>query len=118
MVLDDVGLGFVVGLERQFSPHGREGYAGARTFALYGMWGAAAGFIGDRYGGLPVAAALVAAAALIIASYLAFMKVSGDLGTTSEAAALMVFAIGLLAWDGMWVAAIGATVGGYLKLNE
>ena len=103
-------LGFVVGLERQFSPHGSEGYAGARTFALYAMWGAAAGFIGDRYGGLAVAGALLAAAALIIASYLAFMKVSGDLGTTSEAAALMVFAIGLLSWEGMWVAAVGATV--------
>ena len=103
-------LGFVVGLERQFSPHGREGYAGARTFALYGMWGAAAGLIGDRYGGVAVAAALLAAAALIIASYLAFMKVSGDLGTTSEAAALMVVAIGLLSWEAMWVAAIGATV--------
>ena len=103
-------LGFVVGLERQFSPHGSEGYAGARTFALYGMWGAAAGLIGDRYGGLAVAAALLAAAALIIASYLSFMKVSGDLGTTSEAAALMVFAIGLLSWEAMWVAAIGATV--------
>ena len=103
-------LGFVVGLERQFSPHGSEGYAGARTFALYGMWGAAAGLIGDRYGGVAVAAALVAAAALIIASYLAFMKVSGDLGTTSEAAALMVFAVGLLSWEAMWVAAVGATV--------
>lgn len=103
-------LGFVVGLERQFSPHGSEGYAGARTFALYGMWGAAAGFIGDQYGGLAVAGALLAAAALIIASYLAFLKVSGDLGTTSEAAALMVFAIGLLSWEGMWVAAVGATV--------
>jgi uncharacterized membrane protein (DUF4010 family) len=103
-------LGFVVGLERQFSPHGSEGYAGARTFALYGMWGAAAGLIGDRYGGLAVAGALLAVAALIIASYLAFMKVSGDLGTTSEAAALMVFAIGLLSWEAMWVAAIGATV--------
>ena len=103
-------LGFVVGLERQFSPHGTEGYAGARTFALYGMWGAAAGLMGDRYGGLAVAAALLAAAALIIASYLAFMKVSGDLGTTSESAALMVFAIGVLAWEGMWVAATGVTV--------
>lgn len=103
-------LGFVVGLERQFSPHGTEGYAGARTFALYGMWGAAAGLVGDRYGGLAVAAALLAAAALIIASYLAFMKVSGDLGTTSEAAALMVFTIGLLSWEAMWAAAIGATV--------
>lgn len=103
-------LGFVVGLERQFSPHGNEGYAGARTFALYGMWGAGAGLIGDRYGGAAVAAALLALAALVIASYLAFMKVSGDLGTTSEAAALMVFAIGLLSWEAMWVAAIGATV--------
>ena len=46
----------------------------------------------------------------LIASYLAFMKVSGDLGTTSEAAALMVVAIGLLSWEAMWVAAIGATV--------
>lgn len=103
-------LGFVVGLERQVSGHGSEGYAGARTFALYGMWGAAAGLMGDRYGGLAVAAALLAVAALIIASYLAFLKVSGDLGTTSEAAALMVFAIGLLSWEAMWVAAIGATV--------
>jgi uncharacterized membrane protein (DUF4010 family) len=103
-------LGFVVGLERQFSPHASESYAGARTFALYGMWGAAAGLIGDRYGGLAVAAALLAVAALIVASYLAFTKVSGDLGTTSEAAALMVFAVGLLSWEAMWAAAIGATV--------
>lgn len=103
-------LGFVVGLERQFSPHGSEGYAGARTFALYGMWGAAAGLIGDLYGGLAVAGALLAAAALIISSYLAFLKVSGDLGTTTEAAALMVFAIGLLSWEAMWTAATGAAV--------
>jgi uncharacterized membrane protein (DUF4010 family) len=103
-------LGFVVGLERQFSPHGAEGYAGARTFALYGMWGAAAGLIGDRYGSLALAAALLAAVALIIASYLTFTKVSGDLGTTSEAAALMVFAVGFLSWEAMWVAAIGTTV--------
>ena len=103
-------LGFVVGLERQFSPHGAEGYAGARTFALYGMWGAAAGLIGDRYGGLAVAAGLLAVAALIVVSYLAFVKVSGDLGTTSEAAALMVFATGLLSWEAMWVAAVGVTV--------
>ena len=103
-------LSFVVGLERQFSPHGTEGYAGARTFALYGMWGAAAGLIGDRYGGVAVAAGLLAVTALIVVSYLAFIKVSGDLGTTSEAAALMVFAVGLLSWEGMWAAAVGVTV--------
>lgn len=103
-------LGFVVGLERQLSRHGDDGYVGARTFALYGMWGAACGFLGDRFGIAATASGLVAFAVLLIASYWASTTISEDWGTTTEAAALLVFVAGLLAWDGRWVTAIGITV--------
>jgi uncharacterized membrane protein (DUF4010 family) len=103
-------LGFVVGLERQFSPHPQTGYAGGRTFALYGMWGAAAGYLGDSFGGGGIVAALLALTALLLASYLGSGTRSGSWGTTTEAAALLVFAAGALAWDELWSAAIGISV--------
>jgi uncharacterized membrane protein (DUF4010 family) len=103
-------LGFVVGLERQVSPHHEAGYAGARTFALFGMWGAAAGYLGERFGGGGIAAALLSLAGLVLASYFGSGTRSGDWGTTTEAAALLVFAAGALAWEGLWAAAIGISV--------
>ena len=42
------GFGAVIGLERQAGKHDESVVFGARTFALYGMWGAAAAFLGDH----------------------------------------------------------------------
>ncbi|NNF11386.1 MAG: hypothetical protein HKN74_13990, partial [Acidimicrobiia bacterium] len=53
-ILAAAGLGAIVGLERQIRGDDKEpdddSYAGVRTFALYGAWGAGAGFLGDRFG--------------------------------------------------------------------
>jgi uncharacterized membrane protein (DUF4010 family) len=103
------GLGAVVGLERQLGRDPGGAYAGARTFALYGAWGAAAGWLGDRFG---VAAFAVLAAAflgLVVASYLVGAK--SDPGTTTEAAAVIVFVVGTFAWAGEWTAAVAVAVG-------
>jgi uncharacterized membrane protein (DUF4010 family) len=105
------GLGGVVGLERQLGREPDGEYAGARTFALYGVWGAAAGWLGDRIG----AAAFVALAAafflLILAEYLVVATRDGDSGTTTEAAAMVVFVVGAFAWSQEWIAAAAITVG-------
>ncbi len=106
------GLGAVVGTERQLrASDGGDITAGVRTFALYGLWGAAAGFAGDEWGGAGFAVALAAFAALIVASYWLSSQATGDWGTTTEAAALVVFGAGTLVWADHVVAAVAVAVG-------
>ncbi len=105
------GLGGVVGLERQLARKAEGAYAGARTFALYGVWGAAAAWLGDRYGVGSFAVLAAAFLALVIAEYVVASVRGGDVGTTTEAAALVVFVVGTLAWSEEWVAATAVTVG-------
>jgi uncharacterized membrane protein (DUF4010 family) len=100
-----------VGLERQLGRDPGGAYAGARTFALYGAWGAAAGWLGDRFG---VAAFTVLAAAflvLVVASYVMGSIAGADPGTTTEAAAVIVFVVGAFAWAEEWTAAVAVAVG-------
>ncbi|HKX75200.1 MAG TPA: DUF4010 domain-containing protein [Acidimicrobiia bacterium] len=103
-------LGLVVGLERQLTAPDDDGYAGARTFALYGAMGAASGLLGERYGaaGFVIAAAIFAA--LLLVAYVTSSQQTGDWGVTTETAALLVFFAGWLAFESLWVAAIGLTV--------
>lgn len=105
------GFGAVIGLERQAGKHDQGALFGARTFALYGLWGAAAGFVGDRYG---TAAFVIMAAgflALVVAAYVITANRDNDYGTTTEAAALAAFLTGLLAWSELLVAALAVSVG-------
>ena len=45
------GLGAVIGLERQIHQlFTADVSAGVRTYALYGLWGAATGFFAEVYG--------------------------------------------------------------------
>lgn len=110
------GLGAIIGLERQVSrlDEGLEAldtYAGVRTFALYGVWGAGAGFFGDRFGSTAFLVAALAFAGLLIANYLSLALRLGDWGTTSESAAFVTFIIGTLAWAEQFVAALALAVG-------
>lgn len=98
----DVGIaalgGAAVGLEREWSGHTRgpgARFAGIRTFTLLGLHAGIAGWLWSN--GLQiVAVALVAGgAALVLAAYVAASRVEID-GTT-EAAALVVLAAGVLA---------------------
>lgn len=106
--------GAVVGLERQWSGHAegpRARFGGIRTFTLLGLLGGIAGQV--LSGGAPMLAAALAAggAALVVAAYVAASR--SDIDGTTEAAALVVLAAGVLAGSGHTVLASGlaATTG-------
>jgi uncharacterized membrane protein (DUF4010 family) len=103
------GLGAVVGLERQVSSHDAA-ITGARTFALYGMWGTGAAFAGAQFGGVAFGALALAFGALLAASHLTAAPVEHDPGTTTEAAAVAVFVAGTLTWFGEFIPAVILTV--------
>ncbi len=110
------GLGALIGLERQVTrfdeePESLDTYAGVRTFALYGMWGAGAGFFGDRFGSTAFLVAALAFGGLLIANYLSLALRLGDWGTTTESAAFVTFIIGALAWAEQFVAALALAIG-------
>ena len=90
--------GAAVGLERQRSgkadgPTAR--FAGLRTFTLIGLVGALGGWLWDAGVTLPGAAIVAAAAAIVVAAYVASSRV--DIDATTETAALVVLASGVLA---------------------
>lgn len=109
-------LGAAVGLERQTEEP--PGEAGARTFALYAVWGTAAALVGDRFGAAAFGAAALAFGGLVIAAYLVGVRDTDDRGTTTEAAALAVFATGVLAYLDEWVVAVVLAIGTAVLLSS
>ncbi|MEQ1759374.1 MAG: MgtC/SapB family protein [Vicinamibacterales bacterium] len=111
--------GAMVGLERQWSghahgPHAR--FAGIRTFTLIGGLAGIAGWLAMS-GLMLVAAILIAAtAALIVAGYVSASR--HDIDGTTEAAALVVLAAGVVAGAGHLVLASGVSAATALLLLE
>lgn len=109
-------LGAVVGLERQVSQdeedaEHHDSYAGVRTFALYAVWGAGAGWFGTEFGDVGFLVATLAFGALLVANYIGISLRTGDWGTTTEAAKFATFIIGVLAWSDELLAALALAVG-------
>jgi uncharacterized membrane protein (DUF4010 family) len=95
--------GFAVGLERQWSGHATgpmARFAGARTFTLLGMLAGIAGWMWTQQWQVLAAMLLLGAVGLIVAAYLAASR--QDVDGTTEAAALVVLAAGLLAGTRHW----------------
>ncbi len=93
--------GAAVGVDRQ-----RKGdeFAGVRTFTLMGGLAGAAGLLWADYA--PLATVLLAGAVgLVVAAYVRVSRT--DVGATTEAAALVVLAAGVLAGLGEWKLASG-----------
>ena len=110
--LVSAGLGAVIGLERQTSHDGDpDDYAGARTFALYAVLGALAGFTADQYGPTTWLFWALAALALVGGSYVFAFRATGDWGNTTEAASFVTFGIGALVWADEIVVAVALAVG-------
>jgi uncharacterized membrane protein (DUF4010 family) len=106
------GLGAVIGLERQTSHEGDpDDYAGARTFALYAVLGALAGFTADHYGSVTWLFWAFAALALVGGSYVFAFQATGDWGTTTEAASFVTFGVGALVWADEIVVGLALAVG-------
>ncbi|MBE0643816.1 MAG: MgtC/SapB family protein [Bacteroidetes bacterium] len=93
-----LGLGFLVGLERESSGADRKTgrvFAGVRTYTIISMYGFACAWLYriDVTMALPVGMLSVAALALV--GYLAKLR-EGRVGWTSEIAALLTFVVGVL----------------------
>jgi uncharacterized membrane protein (DUF4010 family) len=96
-----VGIGFLIGLQREFASgrdHGQLKFAGVRTFTLLGLAGAAAAYTGDLTGSLWVlVGAMFLVGSLLVTSYWVAAR-SGDVGMTTEMAAVIVFLAGIISY--------------------
>lgn len=104
-------LGGLIGVERERSEkeRGIHHFAGVRTFPMFAVLGAglvlAAGGVG-----VVAAAGFLGVAALVIVSYHRTSR-EGDIGTTTEVAALATYAVGVLAGSGALVVAGAIGIG-------
>jgi len=124
-MIDILGLviaalgGTAVGVERQWSGHadGADArFAGVRTFTLLGGLGGLAGWLWQAGYTLPATVLLAGAAAITSAAYVARMR--NDVDGTTEVAALVVIAAGVLAGAGVHQLASGVIAVTTLLLIE
>jgi uncharacterized membrane protein (DUF4010 family) len=106
-----LAIGFLVGLQREFSFKGTEApsFAGVRTFSLLSLSGCAAAFVAETARTPALLAVFFGVVgALIVASYVTIAR-KGDVGSTTEVAALITVLNGALCFWGMLelAAAIG-----------
>jgi uncharacterized membrane protein (DUF4010 family) len=111
-----LGLGFLVGLEREWagSP-----VAGIRTFPLITVLGTIAAMLSPRFGGWVVAAALLAVATMVgIGAWgeidAARRRDPAAIGVTTEIAALVMFAVGVALGAGFVVESV--VIGGVVAV--
>lgn len=106
-----LGLGLLVGMQRERT---ERSVAGVRTFPLITMFGAVAALLAQAFGGWVLAAGMIALAGLVVTGNLAKQK-AGDLdpGTTTEFAAVLMFAVGALTMHDLSLAVL---VGGLAAL--
>ena len=106
-----LGLGMLIGLERERTRGEERTFAGVRTFALVALLGTTSVYAGQR-AGLPWIVALVflAVIALVVAAYRTTAK-NGSIGATTEVSVLITFLIGALcAWNEVAIAGAVAVV--------
>jgi uncharacterized membrane protein (DUF4010 family) len=106
-----LGLGLLVGLQREWDRHP---LAGIRTFTLITLLGAISALLARDFGGWIVAASLLGLAALLISGN--WLRESGNpdapVGQTTETAALLMFSVGAMLMAGYTLPAVvlgGAT---------
>ncbi|WP_284617198.1 MgtC/SapB family protein [Aquabacterium humicola] len=112
-LLAALAVGLIIGLERGW--RGRElaaggRVAGLRTFALVGLLGGVLGALVGPAGAWPLAAGVLALAALNVAAYRESVRASGSLSATTAVAQMLTLALGALATLGQPVAAVACAV--------
>jgi uncharacterized membrane protein (DUF4010 family) len=112
-----VGLGLVIGLERERSQQGEKSFAGARTYALIALLGAASVYLHVQHQ-LPwaVAVSFLGVIGLVVVSYIVTSR-EGQVGATTEMSALVTFIVGCLCGWGDLALAAGMGVGTLLLLS-
>ena len=106
-----LGLGMLIGLERERTRGEERTFAGVRTFSLVALLGATSVYAGQQ-SGLPWIVGLVflAVIALVVAAYQITAR-NGSIGATTEVSVLITFLIGgLCAWNEVAIAGAVAVV--------
>lgn len=109
-------IGLLIGIQREYSFSGGDGdgdgglFAGVRTFGLIALVGATSAYLADLLDSVaPLIVLLVIVGALLTVTY--FVDAwGGDVGLTTEMAALLVLLAGVLAYQGQTTAAGGIGV--------
>jgi uncharacterized membrane protein (DUF4010 family) len=93
LVFISIGLGLLVGLERQ-SVDSKT--AGIRTFPMVTLMGTVCGLLGTEYGGWVIASGFVAVTAILVISNIHRLKMDDESpGMTTEIAVLLMYSIGV-----------------------
>ncbi len=99
-------VGILIGLDRERAEvrKARQIFAGVRTFPLVALAGAIPVLLVPQVGPLLLAVSLIAVAAIAVVSYVR-SSATGDIGATTEVAAVATFLLGALAGAGQLVVA-------------
>ncbi len=115
-------VGLAVGIERQWSGHASgptARFAGLRTFLILGLGGAIAGVLSAAGRSIEAATLLAGGVALVVAAFVVTMRrPEAEVDGTTEAAALVVLGLALLAGMGQLALAGGGTAIVVLVLGE
>lgn len=112
-----VGLGLVLGLERERSQKGEKSFAGARTFALIALLGAASVYLQAQFRlDWIVLVSFLGIIGLVIVSYAVTIR-EGQFGATTEISALVTYVVGCLCGWGDLGLASGVGVVALLLLS-
>jgi uncharacterized membrane protein (DUF4010 family) len=106
-----LGLGLLLGIERERKRDTELFFGGVRTFALIALLGAVGAFMERELNqGWLIIAAFVALSALVIVSY-ATTAARGELGITTEISSMLAFIVGALCgWQHVGVASVATVV--------
>ena len=104
-------VGFLIGLDRERAEarKGRDGFAGVRTFPLIALAGAVPMVLLPIAGPALLVASFAAVAAVAIVAYIR-SSAAGEIGATTQMAAVASFLLGALAGGGQFVMAGAAGV--------
>jgi uncharacterized membrane protein (DUF4010 family) len=100
-----LGLGMLIGFERQRTLGQIESFAGVRTFSLVALFGAISVYASELSGSSwIVGLVFLAILALVVSSYKVTAR-KGDIGATTEVSVLITFFVGCLcAWEEVGIA--------------
>ena len=92
-----LAIGLLIGLERERSPAAK---AGLRTFALTGLLGTLLALLAEKTGSSwLLIGGLLSVAAIIVSAYM-YDRQGEDPGTTTQAALLLCYGLGVIVWYG------------------
>jgi uncharacterized membrane protein (DUF4010 family) len=106
-------LGFLVGIERGWSFQQKEEgqrTAGVRTFTLIALAGGIWGILSEELGPTVLGIVLLGFVIIIMAGYIMHVQQTGSLGLTTEMAAFVTFAIGIMVVKGYIILSVITTI--------